>query len=186
MTAPGEPRAYPAVGGHHAVPSIMRRCSTRWRLAEDRRPHALGNGTRGCAGRRHCGCDSARSPRPILRSQSVAIRSSIRSTGQHECGPAPRDAQKLRKPNARSRTCWSECGGHNEVEFALSRRKQGFESLGSANDFSILVPKIELSRPASPTFLQWTVLQTISSRVARCPPSRHEPRSHRGAPRGAN
>jgi hypothetical protein len=25
-----------------------------------------------------------------------------------------RDAQKLRKPNARSRTCWSECAGHNQ------------------------------------------------------------------------
>ena len=39
-----------------------------------------------------------------------------------------RDAQKLAQ-NARSRTCWSESGKHNQVgEFALSRRKQGFES----------------------------------------------------------
>ena len=39
---------------------------------------------------------------------------------------------------------------------ALSRRKQGFESLGSANDFSSLAPKTERFWPASPTFLQWT------------------------------
>ena len=39
-----------------------------------------------------------------------------------------RDAQKLVQ-NARSRTCWSESGKHNQLgEFALSRRKQGFES----------------------------------------------------------
>ena len=45
---------------------------------------------------------------------------------------------------------------------------RGSSPLGSANDFSILVPKIErLSRPASPTFLQWTELQTICSR-SRC------------------
>jgi hypothetical protein len=39
----------------------------------------------------------------------------------------------------------------------LSRRKQGFESLGSANDFSILAPEWSLDWPTSPTFLQWTV-----------------------------
>ena len=41
-----------------------------------------------------------------------------------------RDAQKLAlAKRAGSRTCWSESGKHNQVgEFALSRRKQGFES----------------------------------------------------------
>ena len=53
-----------------------------------------------------------------------------------------------------------------------------------SNDFSILAPKWSRPRPTSPTFLQWTVLQTINSR-SRCdrrlkeagsersPPSRH-------------
>ena len=44
---------------------------------------------------------------------------------------------------------------------------RGSSPLGSANDFNILAPKWSLSLPASPTFLQWTVLQTISSR-SRC------------------
>ena len=44
------------------------------------------------------------------------------------------------------------------IKLALSRRKQGFESLGSANDFSNLAPKWSPVWPASPTFLQWTVL----------------------------
>ena len=34
---------------------------------------------------------------------------------------------------------------------------RGSSPLGSANDFSILAPKWSLARPASPTFLQWTV-----------------------------
>ena len=54
-----------------------------------------------------------------------------------------------------------------EANSALSGENRGSIALGSTNDFSILVPKIELSRPASPTFLQWTVLQTICSR-SRC------------------
>ena len=61
------------------------------------------------------------------------------------------------------------------VRFAPSHgENRGSSPLGSANDFSILAPKLSLVRPASPTFLQWTVLQTINSRVARCPPSRHD------------
>ena len=36
---------------------------------------------------------------------------------------------------------------------------RGSGPLGSANDFSILAPQWNLVRPASPTFLQWTVLQ---------------------------
>src|SRR5215471_16988310 len=39
--------------------------------------------------------------------------------------------------------------------------------LGSANDFISLAPKRVLGGPASPTFLQRTVLQTIGSR-SRC------------------
>src|SRR6516225_4616790 len=44
---------------------------------------------------------------------------------------------------------------------------RGSSPLGSANDFSNLAPKRSLVWPASPTFLQWTVLQTIGSR-SRC------------------
>ena len=44
---------------------------------------------------------------------------------------------------------------------------RGSSPLGSANDFSNLAPKRSLLGPASPTFLQWTVLQTIGSR-SRC------------------
>jgi hypothetical protein len=55
-----------------------------------------------------------RSPRPTPRSRSAAIRSSIRSTGPTRmwcCAPAMHRSSRL--PNARSRTCWSGCGGHN-------------------------------------------------------------------------
>jgi len=44
---------------------------------------------------------------------------------------------------------------------------RGSSPLGSANDFSNLAQKRSLVWPASPTFLQWTVLQTIGSR-SRC------------------
>src|SRR5215467_6339248 len=61
-------------------------------------------------------CNSVRSPRPILGSRSGAIRSSIRSTGPTRmwcCAPAmPRSS---RRPNVRSRKCWSECGEHNQI-----------------------------------------------------------------------
>src|SRR4029077_287473 len=46
---------------------------------------------------------------------------------KRSCAPAMH--RSLRLQNARSRTCWSESGKHNQVgELALSRRKQGFES----------------------------------------------------------
>ena len=65
---------------------------------------------------------------------------------------------------------------------------RGSSPLGSANDFSILAPKWSLARPASPTFLQWTVLQTISSR-SRCDRRLKEAgsdlRGHRRAGMGA-
>jgi hypothetical protein len=57
------------------------------------------------------GCNSERSPRPILRLRSGAIRSSIRSTGPTRmwcCALAMH--RSSRGPNARCRTCWSECG----------------------------------------------------------------------------
>jgi molybdopterin-biosynthesis enzyme MoeA-like protein len=56
------------------------------------------------------------SPRPILRLRSAAIRSSIRSTGlipMSSCAPAMQ--RSSRRPNARSRRCWSECGEHNRI-----------------------------------------------------------------------
>src|SRR5215831_2389219 len=47
---------------------------------------------------------------------------------------------------------------------ALSRRKQGFESLGSANNFNDVVALEACRLATSPTFLQWTVLSKIGSR----------------------
>ena len=47
---------------------------------------------------------------------AIAICSSIRSTGpirKSSCAPAMH--RSLRLQNARSRTCWSECGKHNQV-----------------------------------------------------------------------
>src|SRR6516162_5074918 len=60
-------------------------------------------------------CNSARSPRPIARSRSGAIRSSIHSTGPTRtwcCAPTMQ--RSSRRPNVRSRRCWSECGEHNQ------------------------------------------------------------------------
>jgi molybdopterin-biosynthesis enzyme MoeA-like protein len=59
-----------------------------------------------------------------LGSRSAAIRSSIHSTGLTRmwcCAPAMH--RSSRGSNARSRTCWSECGEHNQI--ALSRHDQG-------------------------------------------------------------
>src|SRR5262245_15445520 len=60
--------------------------------------------------------NSVRLPKPILESRSGAPRSLIRSTGPTRmwcCAPAmPRSS---RRPNVRSRKCWSECGEHNQV-----------------------------------------------------------------------
>jgi molybdopterin-biosynthesis enzyme MoeA-like protein len=53
---------------------------------------------------------------PILRSQSAAIRFSIRTTVPTRmwcCAPATR--RSSRRPDVRSRTCWSECGEHNQI-----------------------------------------------------------------------
>jgi hypothetical protein len=44
---------------------------------------------------------------------------------------------------------------------------RGSSPLGSANYFNCLAPDFVSRRLASPTFLQWTVLHTISSRP-RC------------------
>ena len=62
------------------------------------------------------GCNSARSPRPIPRSRSAAIRFSISSTGPTRmwcCAPVMH--RSSRRPNVRSRRCWSEYGEHNQV-----------------------------------------------------------------------
>ena len=59
---------------------------------------------------------------------------------------------------------WLDFGLCNPPSHGENR---GSSPLGIANDFNILAPKWSLVRPASPTFLQWTVLQTISSR-SRC------------------
>jgi molybdopterin-biosynthesis enzyme MoeA-like protein len=61
-------------------------------------------------------CNSARSPKPILRSRSGAIRSSIHSTGPTRmwcCAPAMHRSSG--RPNVRSRACWNECDEHNQI-----------------------------------------------------------------------
>jgi hypothetical protein len=122
-------------------------------------------------------CSSVRSPRPILR---FAIGSYPFFDQQH--GPntnvvlRARDAQKLvqakreveemleRVRRAQSHSWTSPSHGEN----------RGSSPLGSANDFKVLVPNYVCQLAASPTFLQWTLLQTISSRppcvrvVRRC------------------
>jgi hypothetical protein len=57
-----------------------------------------------------------RSPRPIPGLRSGAIRSSIRSTGPtRTLCYAPAMHRSSRRPNARSRRCWGECGEHNRI-----------------------------------------------------------------------
>jgi molybdopterin-biosynthesis enzyme MoeA-like protein len=56
-------------------------------------------------------CSLVRLPKPIPRSRSGAIRSSTHSTGPTRmwcCAPAMH--RSSRRPNVRSRRCWSECG----------------------------------------------------------------------------
>jgi Probable molybdopterin binding domain len=120
----------------------------------------------------------------------------------HECGAAHPRCTEARACEARGR-------GHARASAAnsacaLSRRKQGFES-GSANNFNDLAGTKLDDRATSPTFLQWTVLPKIGSRppcdrrleeaeeigaVTAEPASvltyKDDPRSHRGALRGAN
>jgi hypothetical protein len=65
--------------------------------------------------------------RPIPRSRSAAIRFSISSTGPTRMWCyALAMHRSSRRPNARSRRCWSECGEHNH---ALSRRGQSGQHL---------------------------------------------------------
>src|SRR6476620_4301884 len=68
--------------------------------------------------------------------------------------------EELQKAN--NRVPWLKRGHIKSLPSHGENR--GSSPLGSANDFSILAPKWT---PASPIFLQWTVLQTISSR-SRC------------------
>src|SRR5262249_21090836 len=61
------------------------------------------------------GSNSVRLPKPILGSRSGAIRSSIHSTGPTRlwcCAPVMNRSSRL--PSARSKTCWSEAGEHNQ------------------------------------------------------------------------
>jgi len=61
------------------------------------------------------GCNSARSPRPIL---GVAIGSYPFFDSLHGANTnavlRARDTQKLAQAKRASRTCWSECGEHNQ------------------------------------------------------------------------
>jgi hypothetical protein len=65
-----------------------------------------------------------------FQDEGAAIRSSIRSTGPTRMWCyAPAMHRSSRRPNARSRRCWSECDKHNRIAEPRSlRRKQGFES----------------------------------------------------------
>ena len=61
-----------------------------------------------------------------LRSRSGAIRSSIRGTGRTRMWcRAPAMHIRSRKPNVRSRRCWSECRGHNQAELRSLTAKTG-------------------------------------------------------------
>jgi molybdopterin-biosynthesis enzyme MoeA-like protein len=85
------------------VPSITQAMldSSRSAFACSREPCA-----RTCA-RATLVCSSVRSPRPILRSRSGAIRSLIPSTGPTRMWCyAPAMHRSSRRPNARSRRCW--------------------------------------------------------------------------------
>jgi molybdopterin-biosynthesis enzyme MoeA-like protein len=98
------------------VPSIMQAMldevapSSRSAFACSRKP---------CARMRARGTSEynlARLPKPIPGSRSRAIRSSTHSTAPTRmwcCAPAMH--RRSHRPNVRSRRCWSECGGHNQV-----------------------------------------------------------------------
>ena len=123
------------------------------------------------------------------------LRCSFKRSRAWPCGSrAARAADRRRRARAGQRRTETHAGlalapQPFTIKLALSRRKQGFESLGSANDFSNLAPKRRPVWPASPTFLQWTVLQTIGSR-SRCARRLEEVesdlRGHRRAGLGAN
>ena len=73
----------------------------------------------------------------IPRSRLGAIRSSVCPTGPTLmwcCAPAMH--RSSRRPNARSRTCWSECGEHNRTATELRPHgEKGSSPLRSANYF---------------------------------------------------
>jgi hypothetical protein len=123
--------------------------------------------------------------------------------------PPPTMHRSLRRPNARSRTCWSQCGEHNRTapESPSHGENRGSSPLGSAKYFKYLA-QLSLAQPAlSPTFLQWTVLSKLvrghpvivrsrrpkigavtaePASVLTYKDDKDDPRSHRGALRGAN
>jgi hypothetical protein len=108
------------------------------------------------------------------------------------------DEDMLERVRRRARTGTPESPSHGE--------NRGSSPLGSANNFSILSPKWSLDWPTSPTFLQWTVRFRRSVRGHAVVSSKRpetiwavtavggidayfsnvDPRSQRGAPRGAN
>ena len=69
---------------------------------------------------------------------------------------------------------------------ALSRRKQGFESPRERQRFQHLSAKMELGPAGISNFSPMDGASDNQFESGAVPPSRHEPRSHRGAPRGAN
>ena len=60
------------------------------------------------------------------------------------------------------------CANHRVLVLCLSRRKQGFESIGIANNFNELVGKFEWMYLSSPNFLQLTgsALNTSNTKAA--------------------
>jgi molybdenum cofactor synthesis domain-containing protein len=81
----------------------------------------------------------------------VAIGSYPFFDPQH--GPNTNVVLSSRRPNARSRRCWSECGEHNRIAEPrpLTGENRGSSPLGSANDFKDLASEYPSSSNTCPT-----------------------------------
>jgi hypothetical protein len=108
---------------------------------------------------------------------------------QHERGAARPRCTEARASQTRGRghARASAASKIAELNLALSRRKQGFDSPRECNDFNDVVALGPVGLATSPTFLQWPVLSKIGSRPP-CDRRLEEPedwRSHRRAGIGA-
>jgi hypothetical protein len=85
-------------------------------------------------------CNSTRSPKPILRSRSGAIRSSIRSTGPNtNVVLRARDAHKLAQAKrAVEQVLGASAVGTIKLTSLAHGENRGSSPLGSANDFRYL------------------------------------------------
>jgi hypothetical protein len=93
-----------------------------------------------CADVRNIGMPLGEIAKAHLAVRSAAIRSSIPSTGPTRmwcCASAMH--RSSRRLNARSTTCWSQCGEHNQIALAPSHgENRGSSPLGSAKYFNRL------------------------------------------------